>query len=87
MNPLASFLDRFRSLKPPQASLKKAVVRALSEVMQVEIPPEKVRLSQGAAFLDVDPLIKSEVFLKKAELLRRVRELLETGDRPLGDIR
>lgn len=87
MNPLASLLERFRSLKPPEASLKKALVRALSQVANLDISIEKVRLSQDVAFLDVEPIVKSEVFLKKGELLRRVKELLETGDRTLKDIR
>lgn len=87
MDSLASFLDRFRKLKPPEASVKRAVSGAIRDVVQIEVSEDRVRLARGVVYVDVDPLIKSELFLKRTELLRRANELLNDTSRSVLDIR
>lgn len=48
---------------------KKAIAEAVLENLKVTIPEKDISLKNGIAYINTEPLIKGEIFLKKGDLI------------------
>lgn len=74
-------------MAPLQSVFKKALQSAIQVTLQIELPLERIRIERGVAHLEVNPMIRGELMLKKTEILTRVNEELKGFGRSLTDIR
>ncbi|MBI3305569.1 hypothetical protein HYZ82_00330 [Candidatus Nomurabacteria bacterium] len=58
---------------------------AVSDTIGVEIKKEDIKIKNNTVFLDMKPIYKSEIFLKKGEILSRLENSI--GKLAPGDIR
>lgn len=75
---LKSFFDRYRNIEPPEASVRKAVVQAL-ENQNIKIQERSVRVIGSIVYLDIEPVIKNIVFMRKKKILSVITESIGTG--------
>jgi len=72
MEPLSGFLARFANLTPPNQALKKAVSRALKDVVGIDVPLSSVDISRGTAFVRCSSVVKSVIRAKRGEILAEI---------------
>jgi uncharacterized membrane protein len=85
MDPISSLLKKFTSITPPDESVRKEVVRILESEYNISLDIGDVRVQSGVVYLEVSPLIKTEVVIKKEELLSLLQ--ISLGDSAPRDIR
>ncbi|MBI2096310.1 MAG: hypothetical protein HYT43_01600 [Candidatus Taylorbacteria bacterium] len=81
---ISSFFAKFKKLGLDKEREKAAVLEVLREVLPVEIKDEVVRIKDGIIRLSGSPALKSAVFLKKQEILEKIKSLT---DKSFLDIR
>ena len=87
MNLISTFLERFKKLSPPESALKTAFINAVRSVLSVEFRPDQIQVRRDVVSFEGNPLLKTELMLKKKELLARANEELKMFSRRITDIR
>ena len=86
MNLLSFYLAKFANIRPPQSAFKQALLTALGK-LHLPVEGFSVKVRNGIAFVEANPLLKSELMLKKTELLALANEELGAFNKKLIDIR
>ena len=79
MIPLSQLLLRFKSLTNTEKVKKQIISEELSNILGFQIPLEVVSFSKNTLFLKVQPIIKSEIFLRKIEIIKKIQSLPGLG--------
>lgn len=87
MKLVGDFLARFHGLTPPNDSLRRAVAEALSDIVRVRVPSEKITIQNGVAHVQVSSVAKSAIRVRRGEILHAVFENLPKARTSLRDIR
>jgi hypothetical protein len=85
MDSISSLLKKFTSITPPDESVRKEVVRILESQYRISLDMKDVRVQKGVVYLETSPLIKTEVVMRKEELLSLLQKSL--GNSAPRDIR
>lgn len=85
MRRISEYLARFTTLTAPEGVVKEAVVRAVSSTVGIQLKPADLVVSRSRVSLKVDSILRSEIMLHKAAVLRAVAELLP-GTRVIREI-
>lgn len=64
---------------------RNAVIDVVAKVVGIKVEKEKIKIKGGVVYLDVKPIYKNEILLKREEIISGLRELL--GERSPQDIR
>lgn len=75
MIPLSQLLVRFKNLTNTEKAKKQLVSEELSLVLGFPIPHTSISFSKNTVIINVQPIIKTEVFLKKGEILKKITSL------------
>lgn len=67
---ISLLLDRFKNLKIPNESLRKEVQTVLKNRFKEEVDLDDIKIVKGTVRLNVDGPLRSEVLLRKEEILR-----------------
>lgn len=79
MIPLSQLLLRFKSLTNTEKAKKQMVCEELSNILGFPIPREVISFSKNTLFLKVQPIIKSEILLRKMEIIKKIQTLPGLG--------
>ncbi len=71
---IGDFLDKFRRAVPGDILAKRALAEEVRSRLGISLRSEDVRVRGGIAHLALHPAAKSEVLLRRGEILRAVRE-------------
>ena len=82
---ISSFLEKFKNIIPPDDFLKKTFISIIKEEVGIEIPRKDIKIERGTIYLSASPAIKSELYIKKPLLLRRLSAIL--SQEKISDIR
>ncbi len=77
MNNLEKYLGKFKVLKPADQEVKEVVIEVVFKRTGIELKPKQLRLSNFDLYLDLKPVERSEIYLKKEAILAELRELLD----------
>lgn len=69
MIPLEQLLARFKNLTNTEKAKKELVCGAIKKIIGITIPTSTVSISKNTVFFKVSPIIKTEILLKKQEIL------------------
>jgi hypothetical protein len=84
---IQSLLERF-TFEPPEGTRKRAIIAAVSEVLGITIQAKQIRIQGSYAFIEARPIVRSELMLHKADILRKLRNTFgEASRNPVIDIR
>ena len=70
---LSSYLEKFKNLKDPKED-KVVIANILSEEVGVNILVSEITIQKGTIFISGSALLKSRVFMKKEEIVKRINE-------------
>lgn len=75
--PIVEFLNRFKKLAPPDEVVRLSLAQAIEKITEIQIPPNKISVRRDIAFVGTEhPSIKSEILLKKEEILLFLKQQL-----------
>lgn len=83
---LSSFLEKFANLIPPERFLKEIFIRTVFEVTKINLKEEEIKINGKNIFLSSHPAKKSEIFLQKQVLLKKMNEELSSFKKTIKDI-
>lgn len=76
MIPLEQLLARFKNLTNTEKAKKELVCDCVKKVVGIIIPVSNVSISKKTIFFKTSPIIKTEIMLKKEELIARIKNTL-----------
>ncbi len=77
MIPLTQLLSRFKGLINTEKAKKEIICEEITKIIGISIVYNQVSFSKNTIFLKVHPVIKSEIALKKEEILKKIHSLKE----------
>ncbi len=85
MKDIKSLLEKFNFILGSSEVKRDAVKNAILEVSKIDIPKENIEIKRCVAYLNVKPIIKSEIVLKKETILSVIEKYL--GFKKIEDIK
>ena len=83
-----SLFEKYKHLTPPNHYLKKAYQEILEEMFDVVVREQDIIIRGNTIFLTAPPALKSELFLHKQEVLKRVQDKIsKTSNTTITDLR
>jgi NAD/NADP transhydrogenase alpha subunit len=75
---IKDLLSRFSNLIVSGEGKKNLIKEAIYEVTGVQISTDKIKLKNNVIYLEVKPIFKNEIFLKKEKIFHKIAE--KTGN-------
>ena len=82
---IKDLLLNFKNILVSEGSKKEEIRRIISEEIKAEIKTEDIKLKNGTIFLNIKPIYKNEIFLKKDQIFSKIKESL--GKKSPQDLR
>jgi hypothetical protein len=73
---IKNLLVRFGDILLREEGKKEAVRKVISSVIKTEIKSEDVKIKNNVVYLNIKPIYKNEIFLKKEQILLALKESL-----------
>ncbi len=73
---LKDYLKKFEQFLPLETQIKNATIKAVSDVLHISLERQKIAVSRTNIFITAPSVVKSEIGLKKAKILEKIREQL-----------
>jgi hypothetical protein len=73
---LKDLLGKFRNLLLHDDYKKDAIINVLSLVVGVKLTKEDIKIKDNIIYLNLKPIFKSEIFLKKEKILQELENTL-----------
>lgn len=71
---ISQLLDRFKNITNSE-KIKKQLIIDIFNKNKIPININQISISRNTIFLKVNPIIKTEAFLKKEEIIRQIKEI------------
>ncbi len=69
---IKDLLAKYEKLLFSEESKRESVRQAVSETIGVSLKPEDIRIKNGTVYLDLKPIYKNELLLKKEKILEKI---------------
>jgi len=66
---IAKYLEKFKTMSQSRDFLRNSVSEVVKEVCNIELNPSKIEVKDYVARINDKPIIKTQIFLKKAKIL------------------
>lgn len=84
MEQIAFYLQKFKNLPPSPQAIRKSVAEAILECVGVAVPDDIIEVRNGTVFVRATGPLKSELFIKKTDILMRINQKLQTRVERIG---
>lgn len=74
---IAIYLEKFRNLSTKDEKIKEEIYRAVKTVCGFEIDLKKISFKKGIIQLNLSPIERNEIFMKKSRLLAELKSRLQ----------
>jgi hypothetical protein len=71
---IKDLLGRFNNILLSENGRADSVRNIISEIIKVEIKPEDVKIKNGVIYLNIKPIYKNEILLKRERILLKLEE-------------
>ncbi len=75
MIPLLQLLSRFKNLRNTEKAKKETVCEEITKITGIQIAHNQISISKNTIFIKASPIIKSEIALKKEEILKELQKI------------
>lgn len=75
MIPLRDLLSRFKNLSNTEKAKKKTIIDIITKMVGVPITHNQISFSKKTIFLKTHPLMRTEILLKKTEILEKLKNI------------
>lgn len=82
---IKDLLSRYEKILNSKESGVESVRRVISSVLGFPLNKEDIKIKDGTVYLNIKPIYKNEILLKKEFILSSLKE--EFNNKPLEDIR
>ena len=69
-----SYLARFKNLTPPEDVVVDICIPAIFDVCGITLKRHEITVQRNIVSITTNPVVKHEILIKKAEILRRIQE-------------
>lgn len=87
MKLVGDFLARFKSLAPPNDSLRGAISQSLEQALEIRCPKEKISIVNGVAHVKVSSVAKNMIHVHRSKVLEILFEKIPKARDSVRDIR
>ncbi len=82
---IKDLLSRFSDLLLSEETKKTYVQDVFEQTIGIDIKSEDIKIKNNVIYLDIKPIYKNEIFLKKDKIFLALKEIM--GKKTPGDIR
>ena len=82
---IKDLLLRWSTLLASKEENKELLREIISQILKIDINREDIKIKNGSLYLNIKPIYKSEILLKKEEIFKKLKEAM--GDKAPIDIR
>jgi hypothetical protein len=79
---IKDLLGRFKKILSSKEDETESVRKIISEVIKVKIKSRDIQVKNGTVYLNIKPIYKNEIFLKRDEIALKLKEALKGKDSP-----
>ncbi|MFA6324911.1 MAG: hypothetical protein WCX46_01645 [Candidatus Paceibacterota bacterium] len=73
---IKDLLLNFKNILISEGGKKEEICKIISEEIKTEIKTEDIKIKNGTLFLNIKPIYKNEIFIKKDKIFSRIKEIL-----------
>ena len=73
---LSHYLKKFEKFLPYEVQVRNAVIQSIQDVLGIVLERSQVKVSRGFVFINGPAPLKTEINLKQASILARVKEII-----------
>ena len=73
---IKDLLLRFGNILLKEESKKELIRETISKAINYNIKSEDIKIKKGVIYLNIKPIYKNEIYLKKDEIFQELKELL-----------
>ncbi|MFZ2072558.1 MAG: hypothetical protein WA101_00860 [Minisyncoccia bacterium] len=73
---IKDLLLRFNNILLSEEVKKESIKNIISEVINVPIQSNDIKIKNGTVYLSIKPIYKSEIFMKREKILQKLQESL-----------
>ena len=70
---ISIYLDKFRNLDLKSLNLKKVIIDSVNKFIKIKIDKNNIKIKNGVICLDVNPIVKSEIFINKVYIINDLK--------------
>jgi hypothetical protein len=82
---LKYLLLNFKNILVSESAKKEEILRIISREIKIDLKKEDIQIKNGVVFLNIKPIYKNEIFLKKDKIFSKLKDTL--GKRAPRDFR
>jgi hypothetical protein len=82
---IKELLLKFNNILISEGLKKEEIRRIISEEIKIDLKSEDIKIKNGTIFLNIKPIYKNEIFLKKDKIFSKLKESL--GKKSPSDFR
>ena len=71
---IADYLSKFKNIGQGEKALKQNIVSSILEITGINLSIDKIEVKNGEATLKVSPGIRTAVFIKREQILSKIKE-------------
>ena len=86
MDHLQTFFNKFKKFTTPHKKEREYIVEICAYIVKQEIPLSLVRISGRCVYINLSPLLKGEVIMRKKDILDKLNKKFSPTD-PFVDLR
>ncbi len=76
MKEIRELLERFKNILHSEESKKEVIIKCISEFTPITVDSNDVDFKNGIIYLNIKPIYKNEIFLKKEAILISINTML-----------
>jgi hypothetical protein len=84
---IKDLLARFNNLLSSSEIKKQIIKEVLLEVVNLDIDSNKIKIKNNVVYLDIKPIYKNEIFLKKEKIFEKLQEKIGIANKLPEDFR
>lgn len=82
---IGGYLDKFKKITPPNKKIKATAINVIENLSTIKLKKEQIKINNNILFINTEPIIKNEVFIKKTDIIKKLNKSLPNT--PIIDIR
>ena len=74
MKNIGRFFDKFRNRAVKEIYIRDSIVKIIKDILNIDIDIKDINISLGILKIKLSSTEKSEIFIKKEQILKKIRE-------------
>lgn len=80
MKTLTNLLEKYKNIQAPNATVKKTFITVVEEMLDIELEPSQIKVTNKTIVLSTPSVVKSEIRLHQKDILDKLTTELGTKE-------